>query len=464
MRKIPQRSGSNKPDGDQAASPATFLAEDDPPPAFGGTPAGIAAKGHAAEVRGRTAPYMPPRPSWGIVLAPEPSPVYTTDPANTPEPTPVVSTAPLDAELQAELSRSRGPAAPGNPVLLNGPEGQTVTSLDTVQEINRRSEVDAANHPTRKPVVLKNGGVKTWVDRDREDEKCRKRVVAELRRQNFTREADRVEGCQRVLGIRHCLDCTHDQKVTTHCGMWQLCPTCCRSRGKKIAGQLYADKEEVKPAPGHAFRLLTLPVRTVGSHGAAVKRIGKAFSKLWNTFLNPPVYRYVAEDGRTGGAFEQKAPARALAREYGGQVKQSPRYPAAGAFRVTEFGALNGNVHLHVIYFGPWVDQGGLKRAWLDCTGDSYIVYVQRARNFKEVAKYAVKMFSVGAKDQVTFWQSVRGKHTTQRYGVLRKKAKGEREKTESLTCEVCGSDRYHYTAVDKDGIISHLTATKGFP
>ena len=78
-----------------------------------------------------------------------------------------------------------------------------------------------------------------------------------------------------------------------------------------------------------------------------------------------------------------------------------------------------------------------------------------------DVAKYAVKMFDTSAKKLVKFWQAVKGRQCTQRYGALRG-LRGKPDLEYELECELCGSTRYHYTAV-VDGIISDLTS-KGFP
>jgi len=192
---------------------------------------------------------------------------------------------------------------------------------------------------------------------------------------------------------------------------------------------------------GYRWRLITLPVKTDRDHAAAVDRIGKAFARLWRVFLNPMA----------------KTPKGEKARRL---------YPGCAAFRSIEFGSLKGNVHLHVIYYGPWVDQAKLSDRWHDITGDSYVTDVRAIdgpKGIAEVAKYAVKMFDTTAKAQVRFWTAIKGKHCTQRYGSLRhskdkEKGLGETEAFE-LSCELCGSTRYHYTAVDKDGNIESLTA-----
>ncbi len=350
----------------------------------------------------------------------------------------------LSAAAWRLLRQHRGPAAPANPVVLNGPTGRAVTSLDKVQKTLRRSEQRAAKSKRRKK--SKKGFDR--LDRDDLDERIRARVVAEMRRQHFDTQADRVAKCGRVIGMRHCLDCKHDEKVQTRCNMWQLCPSCCRRRGRQMAAELLQHINLVpKQHKGYRWRLLTLPVRTCDDHAAAVERIGKNFARLWRTLLSPKK--------------KKSEPRAACECEGRHSCGRDDRYPGVAAFRSIEFGSLNGNVHLHVIYYGPWVDQDDLKHAWHAITGDSYVCYVQGVSGvhaIREVAKYAVKMFATDAKSQVRFWKAITGKHCTQRYGALRhsKDLKSGIGKTESfkLSCELCGSERYHYTAVERDGSV----------
>ncbi len=77
------------------------------------------------------------------------------------------------------------------------------------------------------------------------------------------------------------------------------------------------------------------------------------------------------------------------------------------------------------------------------------------------MAKYTLKIAAVPAETVVDFWLAIRGKHTTQRYGALR----GLRERPEdeyTLECELCGSERYHYVAVDRNGVLSPVQAGHG--
>lgn len=320
------------------------------------------------------------------------------------------------------LQSNRGDQPPRNPARRNAPEAVRSTSLDTVHKIMRRSEVDAANHP------LNRGGKQgqTLVDRDDLDRRVVARVAKELRRRKFTRQAERIEGCGRILGVRHCLDCAHDQVVATRCGMWQLCPMCCRRRGRIQAAELTRHIELVPKKAGFAWRMITLPIKTNRDHLAAVRRIGKNFAQLWRSYL---------------------------------------KRPGAAAFRSLEFGSLKGNVHLHCIYYGPYLEQAELSRRWHQVTGDSYVTDIRLIRGsggISEVAKYAVKMFDCSAKKLVTFWEAIRGRHTTQRYGELR----GLRSRPEAeydLTCELCDSTRYHYTRVDPRGFLQHYQE-RGFP
>ncbi len=51
-----------------------------------------------------------------------------------------------------------------------------------------------------------------------------------------------------------------------------------------------------------------------------------------------------------------------------------------GYLWVDELGFDGTNLHVHGIYYGPYLDQRVISQAWLKETGDSFIVYIQKAR------------------------------------------------------------------------------------
>lgn len=326
----------------------------------------------------------------------------------------------LTLSLQAArvITQLRSPAPLiRQPVRLNPPEGRAVTSLDTVRKILHRAAADPRNHPLRKnEKPSKNNPFRSPEARDAADAAVRIDLVAELRRQGYQREADRVEKCGTVIGVRSCCSCGHRQAVQTRCDLWQMCPTCCRRRGRQMAAELLRHKERVPKVKGFRWRMLTLPVKNTGDAAADVRRLSQAFAKLWRVNL---------------------------------------KRPGAAAFRAIEFGALTGNVHLHAVYYGPWIGQAELSERWHQLTGDSYVVDVRaiegNRRGISEVAKYAVKLFAVPADRAIDFWQAIRGKQTTQRYGALRGLRSENPADEFEIDCELCGGTEYHYTAVAPD-------------
>lgn len=340
-------------------------------------------------------------------------------------------TLPLSAVKVIKQLRSPAPLI-RSPLRLNAPTGRAVTSLDTVQKILRRAAADPRNHPLRKAEKpSKNNPFRSPEARDAADAAVRVDLVAELRRQGYTREADRVEKCGTVLGVRSCCDCGHRQAVQTSCNMWQMCPTCCRARGRRMAAELLRHKERVPKVKGFRWRMLTLPLKNSGDAAADVRRLSEGFAKLWRSFL---------------------------------------KKPGAAAFRGIEFGALAGNVHLHAVYYGPWIGQAELSEKWHRLTGDSYVVDVRaiegNRRGISEVAKYAVKLFAVPAPRAIEFWRAIRGKQTTQRYGALRGMRSDNPADEFEIDCELCGGTEYHYTAVapgDADAL-RKLLHTRGPP
>lgn len=430
MTNLPNISTSNKPADPERDALAIFRS----------TVVGIAAAEVAADIRAKSTPYTPPRPSWGTLH-------IETD-IVTRISQPVLAVGPVSNPIRFQ-NVSRGPAAPANPRRLNAPLGRSQSSLDTVRKILHSSECDAENNPLRsREQPTQKNPYRTPINRDLEDDRARAAVVKELRRQKYTKHAKRLEDCGAVIGVRHCLDCAHSQSVKSRCDLWQMCPTCCRRRGRVLAAELMKHKKLVETDPNTGkrpphqkkwiWRMITLPVKNMHDPQHDLKRLGRSFAKLWRSFLG--------------------------------------KQPGTAAFRSIEFGALNGTVHMHVLYYGPWVSQRKLSARWLKLTGDSFVTDVRaiddrKGKGVKEVAKYAVKLFAVPPAKVIKFWREIRGKHCTQRYGALRglrpkpqKDENGNRiEKEFYLDCEMCGSIRYHYTAVDAAGNIKNLDK-KGFP
>lgn len=123
------------------------------------------------------------------------------------------------------------------------------------------------------------------------------------------------------------------------------------------------------------------------------------------------------------------------------------RSPSTAAIRAIEFGQKDGNVHAHMLYFGPYMSKEEIKNDWFDRTG-SYVVDIRQAKiknlddheeirdAVSEITKYITKMDDETPPEAIlTYVEALKGKQRTQRYGLFRKLY----ERPEKVRKEVLG-------------------------
>ena len=127
------------------------------------------------------------------------------------------------------------------------------------------------------------------------------------------------------------------------------------------------------------------------------------------------------------------------------------RSPSTAAIRAIEFGCETGNVHAHMLYFGPYVSKEELRNDWFERTG-SYVVDIREAKidnldnheqirgAVSEITKYITKMDEETPPEAIlTYVEALKGKQRTQRYGLFRKLyERPEKVRKEVLGVRVC--------------------------
>jgi len=149
---------------------------------------------------------------------------------------------------------------------------------------------------------------------------------------NNSNTPQRLRDCGHIGATVRC-DKGHEVQVfRNHCREYRLCPMCAKRRTKELNRELWplVQHIEQKPVWGYKWRLGTLTTKPCGSHKEAVALALSAFSKLWRNMLD-----------KTNCA----------------------------AIRSLEFGPENGNVHLHFLYYGPYIDQAEVSEEWERLTG-----------------------------------------------------------------------------------------------
>ena len=246
--------------------------------------------------------------------------------------------------------------------------------------------------------------------------------------------ADRLRGCGQIQATTTCKQGHEVKKYRYQCGEYRLCPMCAKCRSKELQREIWPLMKhiEAKPVVGYQWRFITLTTKTNGNQKEAVALALSAFTKLWRNMLKKP---YVA------------------------------------GIRSLEFGPDTGNVHIHLLYYGPYVNQGDLSEAWGNLTGAPVVdvrLAIEKHGSLKgavaEVLKYMTNYNKVQDKQLlIKCWKASKGRKLVQRYGLLYGRKSLERwvrvkipklfvpQVQEPSCCPICG-DTDLITVIPKRG------------
>ena len=221
------------------------------------------------------------------------------------------------------------------------------------------------------------------------------------------KEAKKFRDCGAEVVVLCCVKCGNTKIVPVGCDL-RICPVCAHDFAVKIAIQIKRFWKAVQRKRGWTLKHITLPVKTDGDLQGAYDRGWRAWRRLWR--------KYLKEDG-------------------------------AGAVAAVEFGPKNGNVHFHVLYYGPYIPQAHLSDWWLELTGDSMVVDIRRLKDrgkgfdaaFFECLKYPAKFDELSPELAVDVLSVLKGTRRIQPYGIFFGKI---RTKVYPI-CEVCGNDTW---------------------
>lgn len=186
-----------------------------------------------------------------------------------------------------------------------------------------------------------------------------KEISLALEKIGLKKEADQVAACGQVWLVRSCNDCkkTDPNPRPLRCKRHALCPDCARIRANKARKILNAAMDQVESGlhcdrgrRPYEWKLITftvphsLYVRPDGSRdiGKAEQLIKNAWRQVWRDGARPGKSRaslgYTATPGPRGG------------------LKYKRRRHTAAHWSVEVSGSLGSeHVHMHVLYFGPFV-------------------------------------------------------------------------------------------------------------
>jgi len=155
---------------------------------------------------------------------------------------------------------------------------------------------------------------------------------------------------------------------------------------------------QLKKENNYTWKFITLSLKPSPDLEHDIDKIGNSFNNLWRTYLN---------------------------------------VPGVSAFKTIQVGQ-NRNVHIHLLYFGPFVCFSELKDMWLNYTGDSCVVNVKsidmepnkKIESLKKRINYQLKYPEIDIELLVEWFKATKGKHLIKSYGQLKKELR-KREKEE---------------------------------
>jgi len=233
--------------------------------------------------------------------------------------------------------------------------------------------------------------------------------------------AERFEKCGKEIKLL-CMGCGFSRKVAQYCEL-RVCPECATRQSKKIQHRVMKLLRDLSLPRGWRARLITLTVKTDGHYEEAIERIGKALGNLWRSYL------WRDQAGR---------------RRRDARKRQAGEKGASGAVAGIEFGPKNGNVHVHLVYVGPYLPHAEFSHVWRRLVGEGY-VWISAVRSLKAAMREALKYMSnvrkLSGPMVVELYSHLDGKRRIRSYGILRDAE--EAAKGKSLVCEHCGGGEW---------------------
>jgi len=146
---------------------------------------------------------------------------------------------------------------------------------------------------------------------------------------------------------------------------------------------------QLKMENNYTWKFITLSLKPSPDLEHDIDKIGNSFNNLWRIYLN---------------------------------------VPGVSGFKVIQLGS-SKNVHIHLLYFGPFVCFPELKDMWLNYTGDSFVVHVKsidmkpdkKETELKKRINYQLKYPEIDSRLLVEWFKATKGKHLIKSYGQLKK-------------------------------------------
>ncbi|MBA7613772.1 hypothetical protein ES703_21028 [subsurface metagenome] len=234
--------------------------------------------------------------------------------------------------------------------------------------------------------------------------------------------------CRQNFVHLQCGNCNQDYFAPIGCHL-RTCPTCAKEYGDRIFREVWGVANKLPITNTHKLRLITLGYGTKKGMRGGMEEAKKALNKIWRSHLRPRL-----------------------------NPGETPRkYGVAGVFAAIEFGTKNNSVHIHLLYYGPYVNRQKFQKIWKRLTGSWYVdVRLCRgARGVREVVKYISKGITGNDHKAYEIEKALEGQRRIMSYGVFYNRHTKLKEEAYHFTCPYCGSTWWTYQGViEKDPFI----------
>jgi len=229
------------------------------------------------------------------------------------------------------------------------------------------------------------------------------------------------ESCQQWAAVLKCGDCGQTYNALLGCKL-RTCPSCAKEYSEKIYREILEVVRRLKITDTCKLRMITLGYGTKKGMREGAKEASKALGKIWRSYLRPRL----------------------------NPGKRPAQYGEAGAFASIEFGAKNNSVHLHVLYYGPWIDREKLQERWKKLTGSWYVdVRVCRgAKGIREVIKYISKGVVGNNYKGHMIEKALKGTRRIITYGMFYNRQEKIEDDMYKFTCPCCARTAWIFTGV----------------
>ena len=220
-----------------------------------------------------------------------------------------------------------------------------------------------------------------------------------------------------------CKDCGQHYNALLGCHL-RTCPTCAKEYGDRVYREILAIAKKFPVTATHRLRMITFGYGTKKGMREGLKESQKAFYKIWRSDLRPRL-----------------------------NPGQTPRkYGKAGVFASVEFGAKSDSVHIHALYYGPWINRKKLQERWKQLTGSWYVDVreCKGSRGIREVVKYISKGITGNDYKAFEIEKALQGTRRIMTYGVFYDRHTDLNEETYQFTCPCCGSAQWRYQGIIK--------------